>query len=449
MSQIILIENDDHLFNNLKTHLSHQTGAEIIPRKNADEALEFLQMLPEVELIVSTDRVDNENTSSILFDYVKSQKDAPTLIVFGAAPRYETGELINIKDKNNWQQVIKVSCKLLGIPFKMWDESQYGDYVPIPIHYFHTINDTPCDVFIKIKKSPSGFRFVKRIRAGDSFTREEILRYEKQQLKELYIPKEMAHNYSNFISNHFVSKLSDKNIDEQERIFLIGEGHYIVTQEILKGGFSPAVVQLTETLITALVETVEYIPQMKQLLLKVINAKSGFLYQHSHICCAISAACIQESSIPKDKKLLQKVAFASFFQDISLADDEALADIASEQELLERPVSERSQHKVLHHALDNSEFVKQYKGHPYGADILIKHHHGSPEGMGFSTDIGRIPELSRIFAVASDFARLFLRFLGEEAGKDINIIAAMKNKYSSAGAAPTLRLLDKVIHKKQ
>ena len=453
MSQIILIENDNQLSDTLQKNLSNQTDAEIIPRKNAGEALEFLQMLPEVELIVSTDKIGNEKTASILLDYVRSQKNAPTLIVHGKAPEYETGELINVKDKGDWQQVIKVSCKLLGIPFKSQDDLTSADYVAIPIHYFYTIEDTPCDIFIKIKSSPSNVRFVKRINAGDSFTKEEIQRYEKQNLKEFYIPVDMSHNYSNFISNHFVSKLATKDLGEKEKMALLGEGHYIVTQEILKGGFTTATVQMTEALITSMLKTVVSIPHLNKLLLKVLKTDSGFIYQISHITCAISAACIQESSMPRDKSLFKKIAFASFFQDISLANNEKLAEIGSMQELEEGNFDESTQKKVISHAFENSKFVKQYPDIPYGADTLIKHHHGAIDGTGFSTDIAKLPEQSRILAVSSDFARLFLRFLDggghDDENKDNNILEALHKKYSSPGAMPTLRLLDKVIHKKK
>ena len=294
---------------------------------------------------------------------------------------------------------------------------------------------------------------MKRIHFGDTFDQQVIKRYEGQGLKEFFISKEMKVNYTNFISNALVTKLNNPDIKGDNKLKLIGESYEIATQEIITSGFNSATGQLTESIVSSMSETVQKIPRMNNFLLKVINGHPGFIYQHAHMCCAIATSCIQETSTSSDKNILQAISFASFFQNIALHEFGDLAKISTDEEFAK--LNSDSQEKVKNHALESFKFIQQYKDIPRGADLLIKHHHGSFEGIGLVTDISKLPQLSRIFTISADFVHHFLHLkekaeAGEESSKPV--IDVLEDKYTNAasgGACSALAILKKALQRRK
>ena len=393
MPQIILIENNKALFELLQLNLKAYTKSEVIPQKNANEAIQFLGLLPSVDMIVSTDTVLTEKTAELLLDYVRKNPNPPSLLIFGRPPSHEPNELVSVTDKTKWEDVVKAAGKLLGMGAISLSEEVKTDYVPIPVEYFYSIESTPCDVFIRIRKSPTEFQFVKRIHSGDSFDVEAIKRYEKGRLKNFYIPRDGEKYFTNFISNHLVSQLEQKGRGEDAKIKIIGESYNIAVKEIKRLGLTTATIQLTESIIVSMMETVERIPKMNNFLLKIVNSSSKYIYQHAHMTCAIASSCVRDSlARGEDKDIFQRIALASFFQNISLSDDEELARIHDQESLEKTPLEKEQEQQVLRHALESSEFVKDYENLPRGVDLLIRTHHGASDGVGFSNDLKKLPE---------------------------------------------------------
>ena len=451
MNKIILIEDDKDIHSLLKLNLETYTGAEIIPRDTAKDAIDFLSILPSIRLIISRDRIGDENSAKTLLNYIREQEESIVdLIIFGEnVPDYKEGEIVSITDRKLWKDVVESAKTILKIDTKKLEKDAMQEFVPIPLSYFYSIESTPCDVFIRIKKSPSNIQFVKRIHFGDTFDKDTIKRYEAHGLKNFYIPKSMELNYTNFISNALVTKLNNPELTEPEQFKVMEESYDMATKKILELGFSSATVQLAESVIAGMVHTVEKIPRMNNFLLQIVNNSSGFIYQHAHMTCAVASSCIQETEFSKDKDIFSKISFASFFQNVLLSEDSNLAKISSEEELKKFRLDKDSQEKVLRHPLDAFNLVQQYGDVPRGADLLIKHHHGSLDGIGFSINIGRLPELSRIFVVASDFVHQFFS-IKEKGVKSPPIIKVIEQKYASGGKLTTeaLEVLNKALQKR-
>ena len=60
MSQTILIEDNPDINNLFTLNLQSYAGTNIIHRKNADEAIELLKILPTVNLILARNKIQNE-----------------------------------------------------------------------------------------------------------------------------------------------------------------------------------------------------------------------------------------------------------------------------------------------------------------------------------------------------------------------------------------------------
>jgi len=81
------------------------------------------------------------------------------------------------------------------------------EYAAIPVHYFLNLDYVNCDVFIRIKKTPTEYQYVKRIHTGDNFSKDSIKRYMAQGLEFFHIPIEAQRNFTTHLSNQLVAKL--------------------------------------------------------------------------------------------------------------------------------------------------------------------------------------------------------------------------------------------------
>ena len=129
-----------------------------------------------------------------------------------------------------------------------------------------------------------------------------IDRYENEGIVDFYISKSMEKYFTNFISNHLVSKLEKTHQKEQKKLTLIGESYHLAIQEIRRIGLTTATTQLTESIINAMIETVEKNPKLNTFFTKIVNSTSGFMYQHAHMCSALTTSCVKETNLPKDDK---------------------------------------------------------------------------------------------------------------------------------------------------
>lgn len=451
MAQIVLIEKDKTLRELLQINLATYTKTKVILRENAKDALELMEVV-ELDAVICSDRIGDEETASVILDYTRSKGHTPPVIVIGDPPPHQEGEIIHIKDRKSWAPVIREAAKLLGLDAVKLDGSFSMDHVPIPAHYLNFIESVPCDIFIRIKQSPTQFQFIKRLHADDAFTQEDIAKYERQGLTHFYIPKGMERYFTGFVSTKIVSKLEDESLSYREKLDIMGNGYYVASREIMRLGFTTATMQLVDTIITTMVDTIKNIPKVNALLLGIVNSKTGFLYRHAHMSCAIATACVQETPIYEDRKVFDKLAFAAFFQNVSLIEDEELARISSQEELEGKNLGDDDAEKVLRHALRSCETIQTFKKVSPGADVLVKHHHGSFEGVGFLTDMENLPELSRIFVISSDFAHKFLSYTDEgkrSGGKLVPIMTLLKGSYSGPRAKGTFHLLDKAMDKRR
>lgn len=450
MAQIILIESDPSLKDLLQINLMTYTGAEVIPRGGAREAIDFLKLLPSIDIVITTDRVGEEDTARILLEHVRDGDGGPVLVVLGDAPPHEKEEIVHIGDKAKWELAVRSCCRLLGIDAANMDSPPEPDYVPIPIGHFLSLDGAPCDIFARRRSSPTEFFFDKVLAAGGSFGKGTVEGIAKEGSENLYIPKGMEHYFTNFVSNHLVTELERKDLSAGERMRVMGEGHSIVSKDVFRFGFTTATIQLVESVLSSMMETVERIPKVNVLFAEVVNSKTGFLYQHAQMCCAVACACVRRTPLKDDGGVFGKLSFASFFQNVSLVEHEELARVTSQKALDGSGAGEELREKVLRHPLESGDLVKKYKDIPFGTDSLIRHHHGSPDGVGFSSDIGRLPELSRIFVLSSDLAHRFLAHgKGRPKGDRTSLIAAMRRRYSKTDARAAMRALEGVFSKER
>ncbi len=448
MSQVILIEENENLRDLLAINLKTYVGSEVIPRSTAAEAIDLLNILPNVDLIITQDRVGDENTASILLNYLKESDSEVSMIVNGPFDHVDEEKLIVIKEEKDWETIISTSAQVLGVSIESLEKRVLPEFIPIEIRYFLPLDSSCCDVFIRIKKTATEYQFIKRIHAGDHYSKSLVDKYIEQGLNFFYIPKEFQNNFTNFVSDHLSQKLDENNFKNlDKKIEVIAQSYEIALQEIKKLGFNSATIQLTDSIVKSMVSASKDSPEVNQVLHKVINSKSGYLYQHGHMTSIVANEIAKNLGI--DQELItQRLAYASFFKDISFVDNENLAKISTFEELESSSLNEEEWDLVFNHALDGALLIRKHPEAPIDVDTIIKNHHGTTNGKGFSTNsMNKLPQESKIFIIACEFVRELLDFK-ERGGKPHPIVDELYKTYSSPEMVKIIKALEKTLRSK-
>lgn len=448
MSQVILIEENENLRDLLAINLKTYVGSEVIPRNSAAEAIDLLNILPNVDLIITQDKVGAEQTASILLEFLKENDSDISMIVNGPFDHIDEEKLIVIKEEKDWERIISTSAQVLGVSVDSLEKRVLPEFIPIEVHYFLPLDSSCCDVFIRIKKTATEYQFIKRIHAGDRYSRALIDKYVEQGLKFFYIPKEYQNNFTNYVSDHLCQKLDVdefKNIDE--KIEVISQSYDIALKEIKNLGFNSATIQLTDSIVKSMISATKNLPEVNSVLHKVINSKSGYLYQHGHMTSIVANEIAKNLGI--DQELVTvRLAYASFFKDITFVDKEDLAKISTFEALESTSLSEEDWDLVFNHALDGALIIRKHPEAPIDVDTIIKNHHGTTNGKGFSTNnMSKLPQESKIFIIACEFVRELLDFK-ERGGKPHPIVDELYKTYSTPDMIKIIKALEKTLRNK-
>ncbi len=447
MAQVILIESNKTMNDLISVNLTTYLGVDLIQRKNGQDTLGLLAILPSIDLIITNLKIEDEDTANLINNYLIENQLDISLVVLGGDVKRPTDNTVSIPDSKDWEEVIQVTAKILGINDEILAKRAIPDYISIPVNYFLNLDTINCDVFIRIKKSATEFQFVKRIHNGDSISKDLIQRYQDQGLEAFFIPKEHHRNFAIYLSNRLVEKIESPHVEENQKIQIMGESYDIAIKEIVTLGFNSETVQLTDTIIENMIKNFQKSPEMSGLLHKVINSKTGTIYQKSHMTSVVACEMIKNLKY-SDTNAFDKIAFAAFFHDILLAEREDLAKINSFEELEKARLNEEDWDLVFNHASEASQLIKNHPEAPVGADEIIRHHHGAFNGKGFSNAIEKLPDLSKIFIIAHHFVLELIRFK-ENGGQPRPVTEELFRRYPSPDAAIIIKALEKTLKKKK
>lgn len=447
MAQIILIESNQSMSDILSLNLKTYLGATVITKNNVEEALELITLLPEVDLIICKHRMGTQASGEMVQHFLVENNRETSLIILGYADFDLSPHTVNVKDQFEWEEVLKVSAKLLHIDQEALNKKVRPDFVPIPIGHFYNIRSSACDVFIRIKKSADDFQFIKRIHGGDGFSPSVIRKYHEQGLQNLYIAGEDLIPFTNHVSDQLVEKLEQGGVDLDTNLIVLAESYQVALHDIRKLGFNSATLQLTDAIVNKMSQLQLDQPDLSVLLKKVINSQSPYLYQHAHLTSLISGEILKIMNLnQKPSQLL--MAHGSLFKDITLADSprsDVLAKISSFSELEDIDLSDEEWDQVFNHAKDAALLILKNPEAPKGLDQVLKTHHGAQNGKGFShSQVNELTTLEQIFIVSCEFARELLRYK-EEGGKPRPLIKELYEKFQGDEIKSIIQSLEKVL----
>jgi HD-GYP domain-containing protein (c-di-GMP phosphodiesterase class II) len=438
MAQVILIEPNVDLRKIFSINLSTFVGADVVARDNAEDAIAILKILPEMQLIITKSKINEEETSILIHQYIKQNGLNTALIVLGECQALSS-EVLCLKEPVTWEVLVNQAALHLGITLQEAANKIKPDYLPMPLYYFYDIQKTPCDVYIRIKKSSNEFQFIKRIHSKDTFDKEVIQKYEEQGLKEFYIPKDYIQYFTTFVTNNLVQKLERDDLTLEDRILTTSNSYDIVKDSIQQMGLDQASIDLSEASINSMVKSVRNSPEVTSLLKFLFSNKVSYAYQHCHLLALMCHYVLSKQSWYKDEHL-HILSFASFFSDITLKSQHQI-DIGSMKQLYDSKLNDEEMRAVMNHAADAEALLKD---HPEANDyirLVILQSHGKVDGVGFEENPSEeIHPLAKVFIIADSFVKILLN--PDLPSKKTDILSILYGRFTQPSYQKIIKALE-------
>lgn len=417
MSQTILIETNEDLKKIFSLNLNTFVGTDVILRTGAEDTMALLRILPQISLIITRAKVNGEETAVKIHQFLKSENLETTMIILGECPQL-TGEVLSLQEPVSWEILIRQAAQILGVSLQDIAHRVKPDYLPVGLHFFRDISKTPCDVYIRIKKGPHEYQYVKRIHSKDVFDPDAIQKYEEQGLKEFYISKDYIQYFTTFVTSALVEKLERDDLTLDERIMATSHGHEIVRDSIQNMGLDSSIVDLADASINSMIKSVKNSPEVANLLKFLFSNKITYAYQHSHLLALMSHYVLSKQSWYRQEHL-HVLSFVSFFADVTLRSHQQM-QISSMRELWEANLTDEERAQVMNHAKDAVAILED---NPHADDYIktvLMQSHGKVDGVGFEDNPGEdLHPLSKVFIISDNFVKILLNPAMPKTKKDI------------------------------
>lgn len=307
------------------------------------------------------------------------------------------------------QELNKIFYKALNLKREDFMHMRLPKYVPFPISNFYLMDNSPCDVFIKLTKS-TGDEYIKRLYVGDSFNKKDLKKYESLGLTDFYITREEREFFINNLLDQTLKNLKNSS-DEESHFDKNADSFTIGTDMIKLLGVTPACVELVEETVSNIKTQILKSGKLSDLFKNVFDDKHSFSYRRSYLICIVSYMLLPRmewGGIDQRSSLFEKLSLVSYFHDIYLETEEMLK-INSIEELRKANLTPRERDIILNHANNAAMIIHNYPHLPQGVDAMIRQHHGSTNGFGFPEAYSAsISPMAIFFIVVEEFATLIL-----------------------------------------
>jgi hypothetical protein len=406
MSQTILIEPNEDLRKVFALNLNTFAGTDVILRKDSDDAIQLLRILPTISLIVVKARVGADATAEKIYAHMGAEGLSIPMIVLGDCPPLAQ-KVLCMTEPVSWEKMIQHAAKFLGIGPEELAKRVKPDFVSVGLSYFYDITQVPCDVYIRIKKGPGDFQFVKRIHSRDIFDGNTIKKYEDQGLHEFFISKDYQQYFTTFVTNSLVKKLEREDLSLEDRILTTAHSYDVVSDQCRELDMDKAMVELADAGINSMIKSVKDSPQLAGLLKFLFTSKVSFAYQRCHLVAVMCQYILLKQSWYQPKHL-EVLSFVSFFSDITLKSDKQIR-VNSEADLMNFDLTDEERNSVRTHARDTSAMLEKHPGANEYIKTVLMQHHGRIDGIGFNPTPGEeLHPLSKIFIIADAFVKTLL-----------------------------------------
>jgi hypothetical protein len=421
MIKVLILEPDEHLMQLLKANLTAEFSAEVLCCQTQSQAKVFLEKDTDIDCVLLRGYLGSKSPAVSVLNFMFHKRFIYKTLVIGEVDFNEDFVRI-LPEEIQIKELLDEIIKELNISEERLASVAMPDYVAFKLHYFFQINSFHSDIFIQIKKQDEN-QYVKRILANDEFDKKLLLKYKQSGLDELYIKKEFRHHFWDALISENLTRLKEvfKNSDgfSEEYIMELSNNSYILSQDLLNSiGLNEQTVKMTQASIKTMTETVKSMGKITPLLKRLLSNEGSYAYKKCHLISMFSVDVLKRLDwFPNDKfdESLDTMVFVSFMHDIVLMREDLLR-IHTKIDLYRSEINDKERELVKNHANLVATLVKKYPRAPPGADNVIKQHHGTTNGIGFTE--GYNSNLSKYAIVLIVLESFVVRVIDFKKGED-------------------------------
>lgn len=484
MTQIILVETDKQLATVLRANLHKKFGWDVIHKENSSEALSILQILGDVELIITREMIGKDSTAQKICQYLIAnkadfEKEIPVLIIGENKTEYRKASSI---DSNvNWDQLINFAGSLLGIvpppdivsapkmiiakpapapepvvvptpeiaPVEVIEAAMVpeAEYVALSSKYFLNLYDIalPFETYTRTKKKDKGYEYAQKFKANEVLERAEIERMVMRGIAEFFIPVAQYDSALKFSQKSLLERVNKSEIQGLDRVQLASDVFDLNLEQIK----NLAIDEFTMDLILANANSLRPIINSANVFALFNNGrklkKLSYGFTHSFLTAILLTKIIPAFEWSTEE-LKEKILFLAYLHDLSLQSEKLIrAHHHFFQE--SKTLSQEESAIVFQHALTASGIALKFSTLSPEIAQMIKEHHGIKAGKGFSETLSIIiSPLSMCFLTIEEFVTKYLD-IKNEANADVTldqvkvIFSEMEKKFNKMTYDQTLKML--------
>ncbi len=437
MNSTLLVEKDSRFESIYTLNLKISVGLDIVCKASAKHAIDFIEK-EDVKLVIINVSELNTDAEIGLFPLLKD-KNIPFILIGTKKLKVLKSENI-IRSRLDIKSLIRTCAKLLNITAQQMAELEVPKYFPIPLEFFLHLERTTMPIYKKNSEDKEEYSEV--FETNSEVKKDKVDELIKSGITTLYIGNLMRLKLLTLVTSEVVSKLELEKLNADEQSKANEYSQQLVFEKIQEYGITKQAVQLSNKTIKGIMDGCKNERKVKNLVQRLLDNKASYLFRHTQVITYVGTHLITNLDWGTAEQI-EKFGFIAFFHDIALKTDKQ-AQVYSELELETGNFDIAEKDLIIRHAQIAAEMIHSYPNAPMGVDILLRQHHGTTNGRGFTeTFTANLSPMAIIFVIAEYYTHKLL----ENITKDVStkqMIGFMKEKFPTARFKKYLEILEQI-----
>jgi len=444
MSQVLIVSDSKSNTKLISSELMKRYDFEVIIKESADEAISFLEILGEVDLIISFEMLKGEFSAGKICEFLNNNQELfpiamPVMIVGKLQIEYPKKHEIITQAK--LEDIVKYAGYILGkeksfiqpvfvieepkeekvqekttvfrLPSKEilnQLESQGGNIsnqefnaqlVSMLVDYYGVLS---CDLYIKKNQSDE---YEVRFPKGVKIEKTDFEKLKIKGIRHLYSKNIENTNYLNDTNLHFLNKMKSLGGDVEVSLSLGAISYDILLDQIKSSKFDSFTIELIKLSLKNFDYLVKSEKSLQSFLQAVESKRFLYSFTHAFLTSYFMYLVFDKFSWSKDHSK-NKLLYLSFFHDMALSNDKLIKKhhkfLATKSSFNEEEIK-----VVLNHGDQMAIILEKIIKAPKELIALIREHHGSFNGIGISETLNpKVYPLSKMFMVMEYLVTYYL-----------------------------------------
>ena len=397
-AKLLLVDDEPEILSLLEIIIESEFELEILKADSGNKAIEVLGANSDVSLIISDYNMD-DGTGGDLFNKVKEDSSPKPFLLLSAGYIEDYPEFENFESVNSLNKFLEKPAdeedifEFIKASLEGSEESSLLEETPykrVRLRYYKEFFKRPSDLYIKLPSK----KFVQIAKVENKDQMEILEHYLEKKVDFIYMPVE---NYKAFMED-FQNALSPEALDKappEKMIDLLGITYSVSKDDLKALGVSAMHTDLVNKSLGAVIKDLSGNKGLFDMLQKFFG-REDYLVDHSVLNIYFTSYILGKLGW-SNEQTLQQLAYASFFHDMTLEDND-LAKVDDPSAIEDSD----SKKRILNHMEKGAELLDGLQGINHDARKIILDHHELPDGTGFPSGLNssNLPPLSCAFILS-------------------------------------------------